>query len=95
MPVTNMSPLSIELSGAPDDFIDTPEAKSSAVQVMHIDLTQAVLDDLLQCTRDGKPPHILFGRNPVRTRDVLTPSKPWPRPHLLIHFIETGVWRQE
>ncbi|KAF2093455.1 hypothetical protein NA57DRAFT_81382 [Rhizodiscina lignyota] len=59
-----MAPLGIELSGAPDELIGTPEAKASAVQVMQIDLTKSVLDELLQCTRNGKPPHILFGRNP-------------------------------
>ena len=65
-----MAPSSIELSGAPDELIDTSEAKSSAVQVMQIELTQGVLDELLQCTRSGKPPQILFGRNPVGTRDT-------------------------
>jgi hypothetical protein len=55
----------IELDGAPDDLIGTPDAKGAVVQAMQIELSQTVLDELLECTRSGKPPQILFGRNPV------------------------------
>lgn len=62
---------SVQLTGAPDESIGMPDAKASPVQVMQIDLTQDVLDELLRCTRSGKPPQILFGKTPVSS------SKRW------------------
>lgn len=60
-----MAPSTIRLDGAPDHLIGRPEAKSAPVQVMQVELSLSVLDELLECTRTGKPPQILFGRNPV------------------------------
>lgn len=56
------------LEGAPDASIGTQEAKASAVQVMHLEMSNEVLDDLLECIRKGKAPQVLFGKTPVRCR---------------------------
>lgn len=60
-----LPPTGIALQGAPDTDIGTKEAKSNAVQVMQLEMTQSVVDELLECVRSGKPPQILFGRAPV------------------------------
>ncbi|OCL02008.1 hypothetical protein AOQ84DRAFT_305585 [Glonium stellatum] len=59
-----LPPTGIALYGAPDADIETKEAKSNAIQVMQLEMTQSVVDELLQCVRSGKPPQILFGRAP-------------------------------
>lgn len=66
---------SVELHGAPDETIGTSGAKSGTVQAMQIELTQDILDELLACTRNGKPPQVLFGQNPVRCRDIVDPDR--------------------
>jgi hypothetical protein len=53
------------LEGAPDGSIGTPDARTNAVQVMHLDMSNEILDDLLECIRKGKAPQVLFGKNPV------------------------------
>lgn len=55
----------VVLRGAPDTFIGTTQAKTRAVQVMQLDMSQEVVEELVRCSRDGRPPQILFGRNPV------------------------------
>ena len=55
----------VVLNGAPDALIGTPEGRSSAIPMMQLDLTDDVLEELLQCTKTGKAPHIIFGRTPV------------------------------
>ncbi|OCK77539.1 hypothetical protein K432DRAFT_304011 [Lepidopterella palustris CBS 459.81] len=54
----------IALRGAPDGDIGTKGAKSNAVQVMQLDMTQDIVDELLESVRNGNPPQILFGRTP-------------------------------
>jgi hypothetical protein len=36
------------------------------VQAMQVEMTQAIVDELLESMRSGNPPQILFGRTPVR-----------------------------
>ena len=36
------------------------------VQAMQVEMTQDIVDELLESLRSGKPPQILFGRTPVR-----------------------------
>ncbi|KAF2494226.1 hypothetical protein BU16DRAFT_528367 [Lophium mytilinum] len=54
----------IALHGAPDAEISTKEARSHAVQVMQLEITQDIIDELLESAHRGKSPQILFGRNP-------------------------------
>jgi RNA polymerase II elongation factor ELL len=35
------------------------------VQAMQVEMTQDIVDELLESMRSGKPPQILFGRTPV------------------------------
>jgi RNA polymerase II elongation factor ELL len=53
------------LEGAPDASIGTSEAKTSAVQIMHLEMSNDILDDLLECIRKGRAPQVLFGKTPV------------------------------
>ncbi|KAF1924849.1 uncharacterized protein M421DRAFT_103564 [Didymella exigua CBS 183.55] len=51
----------IALVGAPDgDIGDRPPP----VQAMQVEMTQDIVDELLESMRSGKPPQILFGRTP-------------------------------
>jgi hypothetical protein len=61
-----MAGVEIALHGAPDSCIGTSDARNVGLQVMQLDMTQEIMDALLQSVRDGKPPQILFGRAPVR-----------------------------
>ncbi|KAF2808274.1 uncharacterized protein BDZ99DRAFT_499634 [Mytilinidion resinicola] len=54
----------IALHGAPDSDISTKEARSHAVHVMQLEITQDIINELLESAHGGKPPQILFGRNP-------------------------------
>jgi hypothetical protein len=53
------------LQGAPDVNIGTAQDKSKAVQVMRLDMSSQVLEELLAYSRQGKSPQLQFGRNPV------------------------------
>jgi hypothetical protein len=55
----------ILLDGAPDALIVSAEAKGSTPQVMQLEMTNDILDELLDCVRRKQPPQVLFGRNPV------------------------------
>jgi hypothetical protein len=68
------------LEGAPDWSIGTSEAKTNAVQVMHLEMSTDILDDLLECIKKGKAPEVLFGKNPVRIRCSLPSSGMWWEP---------------
>lgn len=49
--------------GAPSgDAADRPPP----LQAMQVEMTQDIVDELLESMRSGKPPQILFGRTPVR-----------------------------
>jgi hypothetical protein len=64
-----MAPEDVLLNGAPDALLGTPEAwKSTPVQVMQLEMTNDVLDELLDCIGKKQPPQVLFGRNPVCCR---------------------------
>ncbi|KAL5424073.1 hypothetical protein PMIN04_003398 [Paraphaeosphaeria minitans] len=54
----------IALFGAPDGDIGSRVAKTTPLQAMQVDMTQDIVDELLESVRSGKPPQILFGRTP-------------------------------
>ncbi|USP79115.1 hypothetical protein yc1106_06389 [Curvularia clavata] len=54
----------IALVGAPDGDIIPKDAKSTPVQAMQVDITQDIIDELLESARGGKLPQIIFGRTP-------------------------------
>ena len=55
----------IVLHGAPDSDIESRDAKHMPVQAMQVEMTQDIVDELLESVRSGKSPQILFGRTPV------------------------------
>lgn len=55
----------IALIGAPDSVMASREAKSAPMQAMQVEMTQDIVDELLESVRSGKAPQILFGRTPV------------------------------
>ncbi|KAL1612655.1 hypothetical protein SLS60_000884 [Paraconiothyrium brasiliense] len=54
----------IALFGAPDSDIGSRVAKTTPIQAMQVDMTQDIVDELLESVRSGKPPQIFFGRTP-------------------------------
>ncbi|KAJ5055651.1 hypothetical protein J3E72DRAFT_228043 [Bipolaris maydis] len=54
----------IALVGAPDGDIAFNDARCTPVQAMQVDITQDIIDDLLENARGGKQPQIVFGRTP-------------------------------
>jgi RNA polymerase II elongation factor ELL len=52
----------IALLGAPDSDRNT---RTTSVQAMQLDMSQEIVDELLESVRSGKPPQIFFGRTPV------------------------------
>lgn len=64
----------IALFGAPDSDIGSRDAKTTPIQAMQVDMTQDIVDELLESVRSGKPPQIFFGRTPVRTPSALQAS---------------------
>lgn len=56
----------IALHGAPDSDIGSKDARSSPIQAMQLEMTQDIVDELLESVRSGKAPQIFFGRTPVR-----------------------------
>ena len=78
---------SFVLEGAPDASIGLPEAKTSAAQVMHLEMSNDILDDLLACIRKGRAPQVLFGKTPVGFRDSAARA-----PHL-VDICRTSIWR--
>lgn len=56
----------IALVGAPDSDMAFKDARVPPVQAMQLDISQDIIDELLESLRSGKPPQILFGRTPVR-----------------------------
>jgi RNA polymerase II elongation factor ELL len=55
----------IILRGAPDQFIGRPGAETKSIQVMQLDMSNDVLEELLASARNGKQPQLSFGRIPV------------------------------
>jgi RNA polymerase II elongation factor ELL len=58
----------IALHGAPDSDIGSRDAKHMTVQAMQVEMTQDIVDELLESVRSGKAPQLLFGRTPVRAQ---------------------------
>ncbi|CAO2657907.1 Nn.00g071670.m01.CDS01 [Neocucurbitaria sp. VM-36] len=54
----------IALVGAPDSDIGSKDANTTPVQAMQVEMTQDIVDELLESVRSGKPPQIFFGRTP-------------------------------
>ncbi|PSN67217.1 hypothetical protein BS50DRAFT_494050 [Corynespora cassiicola Philippines] len=54
----------IALVGAPDSDMAFKDARVPPVQAMQLDISQDIIDELLESVRSGKPPQILFGRTP-------------------------------
>jgi RNA polymerase II elongation factor ELL len=52
----------VALVGAPDA---NPQAKTRCVQAMQLNLTNDVVEELLDCIKSGKCPQVLFGSTPV------------------------------
>ncbi|KAF2681093.1 hypothetical protein K458DRAFT_421000 [Lentithecium fluviatile CBS 122367] len=64
----------ITLVGAPDSDIGSRDAKTTPVQAMQVEMTQDIVDELLESVRSGKPPQIFFGRTPqIRYGDKCHP----------------------
>jgi RNA polymerase II elongation factor ELL len=63
----------IALYGAPDSDIGSKDAKHTPIQAMQLDLSQEIVDELLESLRSGKPPQLYFGRTPVCTPPPLSP----------------------
>jgi hypothetical protein len=69
MASTALSAGGIALHGAPDTDLASKDAKQHAqLHAMQIDMTQDVLDQLLDTMNSGKLPQLYFGRTPVRTQ---------------------------
>jgi RNA polymerase II elongation factor ELL len=68
MATTLLPPGGIALVGAPDRDIESRGADSPPMQAMQVDLTQDIVDELLESVRSGKAPQIFFGRTPVRVQ---------------------------
>ncbi|KAK0653887.1 hypothetical protein DIS24_g5579 [Lasiodiplodia hormozganensis] len=61
------SAAAVALYGAPDEYIGEKQIPSSSrrTPVMQVEMTQDVIDDMLQSIRDGRPPMIQFSQNPI------------------------------
>ncbi|KAJ4292610.1 hypothetical protein N0V90_009273 [Kalmusia sp. IMI 367209] len=65
MATSLLPPGGIALVGAPDSDIGSRVAKTTPIQAMQVEMTQDIVDELLESVRSGKPPQIFFGRTPV------------------------------
>jgi RNA polymerase II elongation factor ELL len=65
MATTLLPPGGIALVGAPDRDMESRDANPSPMQAMQVDMTQDIVDELLESVRSGKAPQIFFGRTPV------------------------------
>ncbi|ORY16540.1 hypothetical protein BCR34DRAFT_95248 [Clohesyomyces aquaticus] len=54
----------IALHGAPDSNIGSKEAKHAPIQAMQLEISQDMVDELLDSVRGGKTPQLFFGRTP-------------------------------
>lgn len=77
MAATVLPPGGIALHGAPDSDIGTKDGKHMPMQAIQLEMTQDIVDELLDSVRSRKPPQIFFGRTPVR---VLLLCSPIPAP---------------
>jgi RNA polymerase II elongation factor ELL len=65
MPSTTLPAGGIALHGAPDSDLGSKDAQHAPVQAMQLEMTQDMVDELLESVRSGKPPQLFFGRTPV------------------------------
>lgn len=54
----------VSLLGAPDGHDQHGNSSAPPMQLMHLEITQDIVDDLLAGLHSGKSPQILFGRTP-------------------------------
>ncbi|PVI06746.1 hypothetical protein DM02DRAFT_514159 [Periconia macrospinosa] len=59
-----LPPGGIALLAAPDSDIGSRVAKPTQIQAMHVEMTQDIVDELLESIRNGQPPQIFFGKSP-------------------------------
>ncbi|KAF2127888.1 hypothetical protein P153DRAFT_367827 [Dothidotthia symphoricarpi CBS 119687] len=64
MASTQLPPRGIALVGAPDSDIGSKDASSTPVQAMQVEMTQDMVDELVESVRSGKLAQISFGRTP-------------------------------
>ncbi|RMZ67475.1 hypothetical protein GMOD_00001402 [Pyrenophora seminiperda CCB06] len=64
MATTMLPARGIALVGAPDGDFGLNDARPTPVQAMHVDITQDIVDALLESIKSEKPPQIIFGRTP-------------------------------
>ncbi|KAH7138583.1 hypothetical protein B0J11DRAFT_422802 [Dendryphion nanum] len=64
MPATALPTGGIALHGAPDFDITSKDTRNMPVQAMQLEITQDIVDELLESVRTGKVPQIVFGRAP-------------------------------
>ncbi|RYO13165.1 hypothetical protein AA0111_g12312 [Alternaria arborescens] len=64
MATSMLSSGGIALVGAPDSDAGLKDGKQPPVQAMQVDITQDIVDELLESVRSGKSPQIIFGRTP-------------------------------
>jgi RNA polymerase II elongation factor ELL len=65
MATTLLPPGGVALVGAPDRDMESRNTSSPPLQAMQVDLTQEIVDELLESVRNGKAPQIFFGKTPV------------------------------
>ncbi|KAL5119747.1 hypothetical protein ACEQ8H_002353 [Pleosporales sp. CAS-2024a] len=54
----------IALVGAPDSDMECRDAHPPPLQAMQVEMTQEIVDELVQSVRSGKAPQIFFGKTP-------------------------------
>jgi RNA polymerase II elongation factor ELL len=65
MATTLLPPGGVALVGAPDRDMESRDASLQPLQAMPVDLTQEIVDELLESVRSGKAPQLFFGKTPV------------------------------
>ncbi|KAJ4988105.1 COM1 regulatory protein [Stagonosporopsis vannaccii] len=90
MTMTMLPSGGIALVGAPNGHVgDRPPP----LQAMQVEMTQDIVDELLESMRSGKPPQILFGCTPqlkVGDKTHVLQSSPEPHTYELYHSSGTG-----
>lgn len=64
----------IALVGAPDSDIGSKDSRITPVQAMQVEMTQDIVNELLEGVRSGLSPQIFFGRTPVCVHSFLEAS---------------------
>lgn len=74
MAATLLSSGGIALVGAPDSDIGSKDSRVTPVQAMQVEMTQDIVNELLESVRNGLSPQIFFGRTPVCVHPFLEAS---------------------